>query len=792
MAFLQKDDLKPLYNDSKTEAHIWREDYTSYERLAENGLLDGLDPNLPEVNDGSLAAALFKLPKRIVSSKLRGFAKSTNRDEAWINELANITWTNEIIPNANSQASFHRKWKDAVRKSAIYGSVPLITLFVEKDGKRHADFIVAQPQDVTLEPGKVSDYDSDVIFWDVYYTKLQLKNLIEQAKTEQKENKDEDGYNKWDVPAMQAILDSKSLEERSSLDTPRQEQTKNVKPKGFHFCIVFQRGVNAPFYMYHSDTDSTVREWTNPDPTGDLPVHFLYCYQDFINPYGIGIVKLAGGTQNVLDYMRQADVLATQLGLRPPINIQGDADSADIDSLVYAQDALWFTGNAIVKREELANGVYSQLPQRIGMYKTSLNQLIPTGDTSIDAAAGDPNYSKTPQGVKFQAASLSIDDEDYKDNLFITYEAKARSMINTHFANMEGSDILKLSDEEKEKLYKADPVQFEPFMAKPDPTTGKTPDTTNELEIIWDTVRAKFDFLIDPSSAINATDEYQAANIQEVIKQITLQTSYYLGQDGWKFNLGEAYRSLLTKMNLENIDQILTKMTDEEKAEAQKAPFPIVDPPVIRLNGQIPNSAILQTLAQGGIVLDPSTNTMQDQVDLGDIYKDPSTGAAVKAEIQSMAGLKPDVALSQPQEATQRTAKAPSESLDYKDAPEDIKRQIEAQAGLQPSQMVSPIQSQVDQKQQQLDQNAQQAQHSQAMDAQNAQPTDKAKTAKQPSPQATQPSSEEMHANVQAVMQEYGVDENTALAALAAEHQGFPVEDIITTLQKYQSQGGMK
>lgn len=804
MAFIKKDDLKQLYTESKQEAHIWREDYTSYERLAENGLLDGLDPNLPEVNDGSLAAALFKLPKRIVSSKLRGFAKSIDRDEVWINELANMIWTNKIIPNANSQAPFHRKWKDAVRKSAIYGSVPIVTLFVEKDGKRHADFIVAQPQDITLEPGKVSDYDSDVIFWDIYYTKQQLRTLIEQAQAEQKEAKDndQDAYNKWDIPAMQAILATQDLEERSSLDTPRQEQTKNVKPKGFHFCVTVQRGVNAPFYLYYKDTDQTIREWSNPDPSGDVPVHFLYCYQDFINPYGIGIVKLAGGTQNVLDYMRQADVLATQLGLRPPINIQGDADSADIESLVYTQDALWFTGNAIVKREELSNGVYNELPNRMTMYKTSLNQLIPVGDTSIGTGAGDPNYSKTPAGVNFQAANLSIDDEDYKDNLFITYEAVARSMINTHFANMEGTDILKLSDEEKEKLYKADPIQFAPFMAKPDPETGKTPDTTNQLEVIWDTVRSKFSFEIDPSTAINATDEAQAANMQALLKEITLQTSYYLSQEGWKFSMGEAYHSLLTKMNVENIDQILTKMTDEEKAEAQKQPFPIIDPPQIRLMGQIPNAAVNQALAQGGVVLDPHSNTMSDQVDLGDIYKDPSTGPATKAAIQQLAGLPPDVvqAPSQNVAATvDKTPKAPSESLNYKDAPEDIKRQIEQQAGLQPSQMTSPVQATVDQKQQQLDQQAQQASasHDLAVSQAQQQPTAKDSkgktTAKHATPQTTsqsQPSSEEIQANTQAIMQQYGVDENTALAALAAEHQGFPVHDIIATLQHYSQQQG--
>jgi len=736
VAFINKKDLKTLYNDSKTEAHIWRQDYPAYERLMDNGLMEGLDTNLPEVNDGSLAAALFKLPKRIVSSKLAGFAKAVDRDEAWITELANIMWKNEIIPNANTQAPFIRKWKDAVRKAAGYGSVPLITMFIEKNGKQYSDFIVAQPQDVTLEPGKVSDYDSDIIFWDIYYTKTQLQGMIDEATEETTgQDVDQDGdvdsdaseksdsekaYNKWNIPAMQAILDSDNKEERSSLDTPRQEQDKNVRPTGFKFCIAYQRGVNAPFYMYHKESDKTIREWSNPDPTGDIPVHFLYCYQDFINPYGIGICKLAGGTQNVLDYMRQADVLATQLGLRPPINIQGNADDVDIDSLVYAQDALWFTGAAVVKREELANGVYSQLPQRMEMYKASLNNIIPTGDTSVSSGAGDPTQSKTPAGVRQQVASLSIDDEDFKDNLFITYEAVAKSMINTQFANMEGTDVIKLSDEEKQKLYKIDPVQFAPFMAEPDPTTGKVADTTNQLEVIWDTVRAQFSFEIDPTSANTSNDADQATNIQEVIKTITPQVNYFLGQDGWKYNGGEAYRSLLTKLNLENIDSILTKMTDEEAAEAKKQPFPIIDPPSIRLTGQIPNGAMIPALAQGGVTVDPSQPTVQEQVDIGDIYKDPSTGDSVKAAIQQMAGFQPEV-----------NAPAP----------------------------VMPP-------------------------AAPAQPTDQ-----QPQQDPNNPvhpsgvSQQEAQANVDAVMKQYGVDEQTALTALAAEHAGLPPEDVIAHMK---------
>lgn len=732
MAFISKDDLKSLYNTSKTEAHIWREDYPAYERLANNDLMDNLDPNLPEVNDGSLAAALFKLPKRIVPAHVSGSVTATDSKNDWLSEFATIYWDKHMIPHANTQAPFLRKWKDAVRKAGVYGSVPLITLTTERNGQTYTDFIVGQPQDVTLEPGKVSDYDSDVLFWDVYYTNLQWDNMIEQAKEETKEHdsnmaaykaakvtkpigttgsQDTDEppkpYNTWDIPGMETIRKGDFKEERSSLDTPRQEQDKAVRPTGIKICITFQRGVNAPFYMYHSATDTAVREWSNPDPTGDVPIHFLYCYQDFINPYGIGIVKLAGGTQNVLDYMRQADVLATQLGLRPPLNIQGNTDDLDVDSLVYAQDAMWFTGQAIVKREEMSNAVYTQLPSRIEMYQGSLNKLIPTGDTSVSSGSGDPTQSKTPAGVKLQAANLSIDDEDFKDNFFVTYQAVAKSMINTHFANMEGSDFVNLTDDERQLLIKAG-LDF------PQTADG---EMSNQLEVVWDTVRSNFDFTVDASGGAKATDSEQAQSIMDALGLITPQVSYYMAQDGWKFNSGEAYYNVFRKMNLDNVDKIITKMTDEETAEAQKAPFPIIDPPQIRLTGQIPNSAMGAALQQGGVTTDPNAPMIQDSVDLGDIYKDPSTGPGTKAAIQQMAGLPPDV--------------------------------------VQPP-VVTP--------------------GAQAPTAQ--QPASPATPAQQP-----QMSQEQIQANVNAVMEQYGVDETTALTALAAEAQGFRPEDVIKHLQ---------
>lgn len=558
MAFLQdENEIHDLYTEAQKESRVWRQDYKEYERLADNELIDDLDPDLPETNDGTLAASLFKLPKRIINSNLKGRIRTENRDEAWLPELADIVWEETIIPNANSQAPFHRKWKDAVRKAAIYGSVPLITLFTKRGDYTGSDFIVAHPGDVTLEPGKVSDYDSDVIFWDVYYTKLQVEELIEQAEAESKEKEtDEEAYNKWNIPALKEVLKSHMEEDRSSEDEHNQVNGKAVKRGGYRFCVVFQRGVNAPFYMYHKGIKKTIREWSNPDPTGDVPVHFLYCYQDFVNPYGIGIVKLAGGTQNVLDYMRQADVLATQLGFKPPIKIKGAADDVDEDSLVYAQDARWYVGNADVERQEISNQVYSQLPNRISMYKISLNQLIPTGDTSVSSGAGDTDYSKTPAGVKFQEANLSIDDEDFKDNTYMTYEAVAKSMINTHFSNMQGSDIMRLSDEQREVLAKAG-LEF---------PVDEMGNPTNELEIVWDEARANFKFEVEAETD-KAKDE--AKRLEGLLKVAELRASdpmfdQKLLASGKRINDGELYSSIITYIT--DNEKILEDVSPEDQA----------------------------------------------------------------------------------------------------------------------------------------------------------------------------------------------------------------------------------
>jgi len=565
--------LFSLYTTDKKDGKEWKKDFPEFERLANNELLPTLDENLPETNDGSLSAALFKLPKRIVPDDLTGSPRALDREDNWINEFAKIEWEKNIVPNANTQAPFEEKWKDAVRKSAIYGFCPLITIQTVVKDKASVDFIVAYPHDVTLENGKVSVTDSDRVWWDIYYSKEQIEKIIADEKAEVKKAKEEqrEAYTTWNIKALEELISSKGeVDRQTPEEMPKGLDDKTVKKGGFKITMCFQRGINSTFYAIAHGTKAVVREYQNPDPTGDLPVHFLYCYQDFINPYGIGIVKLAGGTQNVLDYMRQADVLATQIGIRPPILISGDTTETDLDSFVYGQDVIWFAGRATVQRQELGNNVYNQLPTRIGMYKTSLNNLIPTGDTTISAESGDPQYSKTPAGVKFQQSNLSIDDEDFKDKLFIAYNQVGKSMINTHFANKQGSDIMLLTEAERERIFKANPELFPEFQEQVDPETGEVLPPSNELEVIWDNARATFDFEIDPEPD-KAKDESErldgALRVLELVNaDPTLPQE--LQMSGKKLNKGELLADIIGLLT--DNDKIVVDISPEEQAMAEE------------------------------------------------------------------------------------------------------------------------------------------------------------------------------------------------------------------------------
>jgi hypothetical protein len=555
--YLQKDELHDAYYEAERVSQDWHKPFSEYERIAGNKLSKALGKNMPRVNDGSLAASLLETPMQVLPIMQSGEFVSTFRKEAWINELANIIWKTKILPNANTQASFFDKEQIALYRALKYGAQPRYNFYVSSETYTGSDWSLPYVKNVKLEPGKFSVDDCDYIFLDIYYTKLQLKRIIKAAG--------ENGGG-WNVKTLKKLADM-SMTQKEMEEQNINEREKQINASGIKVTACFNRGIGAPFYMFskHLEKNECLREWKNPDPTGDLPITMQYCYETLESPYGIGRVELAGPTQNVLDYMTQAHVFATQVGLQPPKKLSGPTDATNFNSLVYAPDALWQMGQAQIDVVQNTNSVYSQFPANFGLYKSQLQNLQGRTDGSVSAESGNPSFSKTQAGVKQQQERTNSQD-NYLRNKADTASAKmAEKMMNTHMAQMKGADLLEVAEEDIERLTKAGFFDDNPMTIEP---------SMKEIPIVYDEIRTTFKFQFDPRPE---TDEDEKTRWLELIDIATSNPNVLpaVQMSGYDFNLGEAFKKVISASGADGWDKVLVKTNPEGAGQLDEFGNPI-------------------------------------------------------------------------------------------------------------------------------------------------------------------------------------------------------------------------
>jgi len=555
--YLTKEELNDSYYEASKTAKDWHKPFNEYERIAGNKLSKTLGKNMPRVNDGSLAASLLETPMQVYPVMQTGKFSVVDRDEQWLSEIANIIWRRRIVPKANTQASFFDKEQISIYRALRYGAQPRYNFFVSNETYTGSDWSLPYIRNVKLEPGKFSVDDCDYVFLDVFYTKLQLRKIIDQIEEDTKQAK----INKttpdtsWNVEALKQLVDaaltSKELDEQN-----QNEREKAINASGIKITACFQRGIGAPFYMFskHLPDGECVREWVNPDPTGDLPITMQYCYENLESPYGIGRIELAGPTQNVLDYMTQAHVLATQIGLQPPKKISGPTDQTNFDSLQFAPDALWQTGQANIDVVQTTSNVYTQFPGNFGLYKAQLQNLQGRTDGSVSAQSGDPNFSKTSAGVKMQESRTNAQD-NYLRNKADTAGAKmAEKMMNIHMAMMSGADLLEIAGDDLERLTKAG--YFDDNEETPEPSS-------QDIPILYEELRGKFKFEFDPRPE---ADQDEKNRWLELIDIATSNPNVLpaIEQSGYRFNLGEAFKKVLGASGADQWEKVLDEISPEE------------------------------------------------------------------------------------------------------------------------------------------------------------------------------------------------------------------------------------
>lgn len=677
--FSNKDDIKDALNAAEKHFKPYFEPLAEFERIARNKPHPNvIKAKLPNVTDGTLAAVIQAQPRRVIQQLPTG--RVTSIDQPELSSIADFIWNKQIIPNANTSGDVLQKSWIAMTKALTYGAQPAYVFFNNSGEYYGADFVLPYIKDVMPEPGKLYANDSEYIFMNSWWTKAQIQTLIDREKQLKSNAKDRgakaqadlqtavdqakkkadketaqaayDDYQPetyesgWNLTAMSDLLNALSRKpEENKSPAENKDQTGSYA----RIVHVFQRGVGANFYSYSPKLDKIVRTKANPDPRGCLPIHYLYANIDLSNPLGRGSIELSGGMQNLLDSEVQSYQLNRLLGTAPPLKKWG---SSIVNSTVKLKpNAVWDMGGPKtagndIEPVELSTDAVRSFPTNYGLMKSQILNLTGNQDTSVSgSASANTNQSKTPQGVALQQTRINIDDNYMRKQFETFFEGLAETMLNIQFAESSGVREIELTEEFLEK-------QLDKEEDGPDDQGAVTIDPVKKLATItYDDIKTKLKFQVNPTSTRTTDDQEQANTLLQMLQEAGQNrlVSWYLGQDGYKLHIGEAYRQLFQRLGLENMDDIVTKMSPQEKQQAQQSPFPIIDPPTIRLTGQVPNAAMPAALASGGVNVDPRTGqAMQEQVDLGDILKDPQTGPNAKAQIQQMAGIQPDVIAAAP------------------------------------------------------------------------------------------------------------------------------------------------
>lgn len=618
-SFLTPENVVEVFRGSRQYTEGLTDNFPEYERLMRNKPHASIPKEYPKTTDGTTASIIRKTPHRIIQQIPTGKVVSDTDD--WLSVVASFVYTHKIIPNANEGYALLQKSWNVVERFLGFGFCPSYAPFVQKNGYFCTDLRLPYWGDIFIQPGKLSDEDSNYIFMRSWWQTKDIEALIASQKDIKPANRT------WDVDALEKVKQIVTTKDEKA-KTPM-EREKNIDAKGGVELITgFQRGVKSKFYTFHVQNTGTgatpvyegtiVRTKINKDPRGDLPISFAYGDIDGSNPFGRSIIDLVGGMQNLMDGEMQMYQYNRALQLNPPLLKKGNWNK---NKAKFAPNVIIDLGSnpdASLEPLTIDTTALANFPNNYGLMKSQLLNLLSSPDTSISAEVGNPGFSKTPQGVEASKANLSIDDNYVRKQFETWFERWSETAVNLYFAERTGIEELQLDKESADELRKlAAEGKFNLDMLSDD----------NKVRINYTTATPALKFQIDASTSKKQDEVSQLQSFQGIVE--LLDKSQFLQQ-------------------------------------------------VIPLDKQM---ALYNSIISNSGVEDPTKLVLTDD------------------EIQKAV---------QAQQAKQPDDNIRDEIItNYKDAPEDVKRQIEAKNGFTPSTQISPVQQAADAKAAQAQQAAQ-------------------------------------------------------------------------------------
>lgn len=461
--YLTPENIVETYKTSRKYTESLTDTFPEKERIARNKPAEGIPKEYPKTTDGTTAAIIRKTPHRVIQQLPTAKVISVNED--WVGVVASFIYTEKILRNANEDYSLLQKCWSVVERFLTFGSCATYAPFVERSGEFTTDLRLIYWGDLSLQPGKLSDTDSNYIFVRSWWQAADIEALIAKQETISKENRT------WDVEALKKVKDLVTTKDDKALTPSEKEAQINVHG-GVELITGFQRGVGAKQYTFHVfSTGSSkqkmpegtiVRTKVNKDPRGEIPVSFAYGDIDGSNPLGRSIIDLVGPLQNLMDTEMQMYQYNRALMLGPPLIKRGAFNTNRVKFVPNIIIDVGSDPTANVEPLTIDTSAIANFPANYGLMKSQILNLLSNPDTSISAEIGNPGFSKVPAGIKNMEANVSVDD-NYIRKMFETwFERWSETAINLYFAERSGIEELQLDKKTADELRKlADKDKFD-------------------------------------------------------------------------------------------------------------------------------------------------------------------------------------------------------------------------------------------------------------------------------------------------------------------------------------------
>lgn len=610
-----------------------QEDFDAYESMLIGQVYDSVSKSIngSKITDSYAATLAMERAARAMGKLPEGVTEATAKADQGKAAFMDLLRMKWIYPNADSQHPLKVKFQMWDLYSEVYGYMPMFYDWnVSNTGYMGPDCWLWNPRNLVPQQGKTSINDMDYVTALTWIGKKQLQNILDSKEPD-------DG---WDRDALQHLIELAENETTDS-DTDKdtfidRQRVTSGKKKGICIATRYEAGPDGRWISFAPDHSCVqVRDVANPHKNGRIPFVIKYSQTLFDSFYGLGGFQRAKPLQFARDGLTNFYFASLKRNLSPGIIANANG------VIMHTLDV---TSPNPVLMETLPNSIRPMPTNNAGLstYQGAMSALTgsllaQSGSQNASIPGSDalnPSQGKTPAAIGLYQGKEATRDGQNQDML----ESAIEQLTDGFFSlvvNIGTEDI---------------PVNL---FSKDIEEIAKQPGLADVLGI----------FVGEDGKAI--TTSYFSPNSTQTGGELRINPATLKGVE-YRFSIDPGSTKKLNKQA--QLQELQTYMDNLAKFQNQFKDDPRIDVNWAKINKAYSSLLSIPGAEEFVTVNEDAPNPQEAQMQM-------------EQQKQQMA--------QQPQQTA-----LPHESLNYKDAPEDIKRQIEEQAGLQPSQSVSPAATQ--------------------------------------------------------------------------------------------------